>query len=168
MRRKTMRFMILRKADENTEAGMLPTQELLAAMGRYVEAMSAAGVLLGGDGLQPTAKGVRVKFRRGKPAVMDGPFTETKEVLAGYLVIKVASRQEAIDWAKRWPTLDGDGEVELELRPLVEAEDFGPEFTSGMQEIKDHMPADADKRGSRAAAPAPPCPKPYPDRKSVV
>src|SRR5258708_40089128 len=105
MRRKTMRFMILRKADENTEAGMLPTQELLAAMGRYVEAMSAAGGLLGGDGLQPTAKGVRVKFRRGKPAGMDGPFTETKEVLAGGLGAKGASRHEGAAWARRRPAL---------------------------------------------------------------
>jgi hypothetical protein len=136
-----MRFMILRKADPKTEAGTRPTPELLAAMGKYVEAMAAAGVLLGGDGLKPTAAGARVAFRRGRPVVMDGPFTETKELLAGYFVIRVGSLAEAIDWVKRWPTLDGDGEVELEIRPLFEAEDFGPENTKGMSEIKGTMAA---------------------------
>ena len=141
-----MRFMILRKADADTEASKLPTPELLSAMGKYVEAIAAAGVLLGGDGLQASAKGARVKFRRGKPVVMDGPFTESKELLAGYLLIRVDSLADAIEWAKKWPTIDGNGEVDLEIRQLVEAEDFGPEHTKGMQDIKAKMPAEAGKR----------------------
>ena len=122
-----MRFMLLRKADRKTEAGLMPSPELLAAMGEYIQEMAKAGVLLAGDGLQATAKGARVRFTGGRPTVIDGPFTETKEVIAGYCLIKVGSRQEAIDWVKRWPTLDGDGNVEIEIRQLFEAEDFGAE-----------------------------------------
>jgi hypothetical protein len=117
-----MRFMIIRRSDKNTEAGCLPTGELLAAMLKYHEDLGKAGVLLQGEGLQPSAKGVRVKFNDGKPMVTDGPFTETKELIAGFTMIQVRSREEAIEWVKRWPALDGD--VELEVRQVFEAEDF--------------------------------------------
>jgi hypothetical protein len=104
----------------------MPSEELLTTMGRYMEEMARAGVLLAGEGLKPSATGARVKFSRGKPTVTDGPFAETKELIAGYALIQVRSKDEAIDWVKRWPTLDAGGEVELELRQLFEMEDFGP------------------------------------------
>jgi hypothetical protein len=124
-----MRFMIIRKADKDTEAGKLPDEALLGAMMRYNEEMVKAGVMLAGDGLQPSSKGARVKFKGGKPTVIDGPFAETKELIAGFSMIRVKSREEAIEWLKRWPTEDANGEVELELRQVYEAEDFGEEFT---------------------------------------
>ena len=98
-----MRFMIIRKADADTEARKPPTHELAAAMMAYNEEMANAGVLLGGDGLRPTADGFRVRFADGKPTVIDGPFTEAKELVAGYTLIQVASREEALEWARRWP-----------------------------------------------------------------
>jgi hypothetical protein len=136
-----MRFMILRKADKQTEAGVMPTKNLLDQMGKYMEAMVEAGVLLSGEGLQPTSKAARVKFSAGKPTVTDGPFTETKELVAGYAIIQVKSRQEAIDWVKRWPAVDGDGNVELEVRQLFEAEDFGEEFTPEMRDHEERLRA---------------------------
>lgn len=120
-----MRFMILRKADEETEAGMKPSEELIEAMARYVEEMVKAGVMISGDGLQPSSKGARVKFRGGKPTVIDGPFTETKELVAGVSIIEVASKEEAIEWVRRWPQIDGHGNVEIEIRPMYELQDFG-------------------------------------------
>lgn len=119
-----MKFMILRKADQNTEAGIMPSQELLAAMGDYNTEMAKAGVLVTGEGLKPSDKGARIKFNNGSPLVTDGPFTETKELLAGYTIIETNSREEALEWVKRWPKLDADGEVELELRQLFELSDF--------------------------------------------
>jgi hypothetical protein len=136
-----MRFMILRKADPNTEAGALPNQELLAAMGQYMEDMAKAGVLLAGEGLRPTSEGVRVKFTRGKPTVTDGPFAEAKELIAGWSIIQVNSMEEAIEWVKRWPRIDGDGAVELEIRRLYEADDFGAEFTPELREKEERLRA---------------------------
>ena len=131
-----MRFMIIRKADPETEAGMMPTEELIAAMGRYNEEMVRAGVMLSGDGLQPTSKGARVKFAKGKPTVIDGPFTEAKELVAGFSILQVKSKEEAIEWVKRWPQIDGHGEVEIEIRQLYELEDFGPsEAIDRMREL---------------------------------
>jgi hypothetical protein len=98
-----MRFMIIRKADKDTEAGVLPSEALLGAMLRYNEEMVKAGVMLAGEGLHPSAKGAKVKFKGGKPTVIDGPFTETKELIAGFSMIQVKSREEAIEWVKRWP-----------------------------------------------------------------
>ena len=141
-----MRFMIIRKADEKTEAGVLPTTELIGAMGQYMESMQKAGILLGGDGLRPSSKGARVKFSKGKPQVIDGPFAETKELIAGYAIIEVKSKAEAIEWIKRWPALDGDGEVELEVRPFVEADDFGPAFTPEQRAHEDQMRAELEKK----------------------
>jgi hypothetical protein len=119
-----MRFMIIRKADAETEAGALPSRELLEAMGRYNEELVKAGVMLAGEGLHPTAEGVRVGFADGTPSITDGPFSETKELIAGFTLIDVKSREEAIEWVKRWPAEDGDGRVQLELRQVLEPEDF--------------------------------------------
>jgi hypothetical protein len=141
-----MRFMIIRKADAQTEAGAMPTTELLAAMGKYMEEMGKAGILLGGEGLHPSSKGTRIKFSGGKPSFVDGPFAETKELIAGYSLIQVKSREEALDWVKRWPIEDADGNAELELRPLFEAEDFGPEFTPELREAEEKLRAEIEKR----------------------
>ena len=115
-----MRFMMLVKASADTEAGVLPDEKTLAAMGRFNEEMVKAGVMLDGSGLQATAKGARVRFAGGKPKVTDGPFSETKELVAGYWLIQVKSRAEAIEWAKRVPFADG----EIEIRQLFELTDF--------------------------------------------
>jgi hypothetical protein len=128
-----MRFMIIRKADRETEAWAKPSKALVDAMMAYNEEMIRAGVMLGGDGLKPSARGVRIKFSKGKPKVTDGPFAEAKELVAGYTIIQVASREEALAWATRWPVEDGDGDVELELRELYEADDFGDEATPAIQ-----------------------------------
>jgi len=124
-----MRFLILRRADKDTEGGVMPSEKLFAAMGKYMEDMGKAGILLAGEGLHPTSKGARVKFSGGKPTLIDGPFIETKELIAGYSMIEVKSKQDALEWVKRWPAIDGDGNVELEIRQVFEAEDFGAEFT---------------------------------------
>lgn len=124
-----MRFMIIRKGDANTEAWGKPSEALVTAMMKYNEEMIRAGVMVGGDGLKPTSRGARIKFQGGRPTVTDGPFAEAKELIAGYTLIQVGSRDEALEWVKRWPVEDGDGEVELELRELYEADDFGDEFT---------------------------------------
>lgn len=128
-----MRFMIIRKADAQTEAGALPTEALVTAMMRYNEEMIRAGVMVGGDGLKPSARGARVTFRGGRPTVVDGPFAEAKELVAGYTLINVASRDEALEWVRRWPAEDAGGEVELELRELYEADDFGEAFTDAIR-----------------------------------
>src|ERR1043166_8528499 len=120
-----MRFLIMRKADHETEAGALPSEELITAMMKYNTELADAGVLAGGEGLQPSAKSARVKFSKGVPTVIDGPFAEAKELVAGYTVIDVPSKEDAIAWAKRWPAIDGHGEVELDIRPVYAAEDFG-------------------------------------------
>ena len=134
-----MRFMILRKADAQTEAGALPTPELMDAMLRYMEEMGNAGILRGGDGLHPSVKGARVKFSGGRPTVIDGPFAETKELIAGYHIIEVPTLQDAIAWTRKWPTLDADGGVEIEIRPLIEPEDFGEAFTEDMRQARAHL-----------------------------
>jgi hypothetical protein len=141
-----MRFMILRKADAQTEAGAMPTTELLAAMGKYMEEMGKAGILRGGEGLHPSSKGVRIRFQGGKPSVIDGPFAETKELVAGYALIEVKSREEAIEWLTKWPAIDGGGNVELEVRQLFEAEDFGPEFTPELRDAEDKLRAETEGR----------------------
>ena len=133
-----MRFMILRKADSETEAGAMPSEALIQAMGSYIEEMVKAGVMLAGDGLKPSAKGTRVKFSGGRPTITDGPFTETKELIAGVTILQVRSRDEAVEWLKRWPTIDGHGNVELELREMYELEDFGSsEGLDRMREVRE-------------------------------
>src|SRR6185437_16617820 len=141
-----MRFMIIRKADKDTEARVMPSTELLAAMNQYMEDMVKAGVMLGGEGLHPSVEGVRVKFTNGEPRVIDGPFSETKELIAGYCLIKVKSKAEAIEWAKRWPPLDANGQLELEIRPIFEAEDFGAEFTPELREAEDRLRAEIERK----------------------
>ena len=138
-----MRFMIIRKADKNTEAGVMPSQQLLAAMMNYNEEMMKAGVMLEGKGLQASSKGARVKFSGGKPSVIDGPFAETKELIAGFTMIQAKSKEEAIEWVKRWPALDADGEVELEIRQVFEADDFGPELTPEIRKQEERLRAQA-------------------------
>jgi len=120
-----MKFMIIRKADEETEAGVLPSEELIAAMARYIEEMVKAGVMVMGEGLKPSSRGARVSFRGGRPTVTDGPFTETKELVAGVSIIDVASREEAIEWVRRWPAEDGHGNAVIEIRPLYQMEELG-------------------------------------------
>ena len=122
-----MRFMMIVKANKDSEAGVMPKEELLAAMAKYNEELVKAGVLLDATGLQPSSKGARIKFSGGKRTVVDGPFAETKELIAGYWLIQVKSKEEAIEWAKRSPGPCGEGEEgEIELRQLFELEDFAP------------------------------------------
>lgn len=128
-----MRFMIIRKADRETEAWARPSRALVDAMMAYNERMIRAGIMLGGDGLKPSARGAQIKFSKGKPKITDGPFAEAKELVAGFTIIQVGSREEALDWVKQWPVEDGDGEVELELRELYEADDFGDDATPLIQ-----------------------------------
>jgi hypothetical protein len=120
-----MRFMLMIKADRNTEAGVLPSKELMAAMGRFNQEMVTAGVMLAGEGLQPSSKGARVRFSAGKRSVIDGPFTETKALVAGFWLIQVGSKEEAIDWARRCPDPLGEGvAAEIEIRQVYEMSDF--------------------------------------------
>ena len=133
-----MKFMLMVKADKNTEAGVLPTAEDLATMGRFNEEMVKAGILLDGAGLQPSSKGAKVTFQNGKVQVTDGPFAETKELIAGYWVINVKSKQEALDWARRVPfdKIPHDGRVaEIEVRQFFELEDF-PEVPDNVAELQ--------------------------------
>jgi hypothetical protein len=120
-----MRFMIIRKADSETEAGVLPSEALVTAMLAYNDEMIKAGVMIDGAGLQKSDKGARISFRNGAATITDGPFAETKELVAGFTIIDVKSKAEALEWVKRWPPLDGHGNVQLELRQLFSAEDFG-------------------------------------------
>ncbi len=127
-----MRFMILLKADKSTEAGVLPSEKLLRDMGNYNEELVNAGVMLAGEGLQPSSKGARVKFSGDKRTVIDGPFTETKELIAGFWMFQVKSLDEAIEWVKSCPNpLEGDAEIEI--RRVYEASDFGAEFTPDLK-----------------------------------
>jgi hypothetical protein len=125
--------MVIVKATEESEAGVMPSEQLLTEMGRYNEELVKAGVMLAGEGLQPSSKGVRVRFSGEKRAVVDGPFSETKELIAGFWIFQVKSLEEAIEWVKRCPN-PMPGESEIEIRQLFEAEDFGPEFTPELQE----------------------------------
>ena len=122
-----MRFMILVKATKDSEAGVLPEEELIATMADYHEELARAGVLLDASGLRPSSEGWRVRFSGGKRTVLDGPFTESKELVAGYTLIQVRTREEALEWARRFPNPAADGaEGEIEVRPLFELDDFGP------------------------------------------
>ena len=123
-----MRFMIIVKASKDSEAGVMPSEKLLSEMGKFNEELANAGVLLAADGLHPTSKGVRVKFSGNKRTVVDGPFTETKDLIAGFWLWKVKSKEEAIEWVKRCPNPHNE-DSEIEIRQVFEAEDFGEEFT---------------------------------------
>jgi len=125
--------MIIVKATQDSEAGVMPSEELLTAMGKYNEELAAAGIMLAGEGLQPSTKGARVRFSGPKRTVVDGPFAETKELIAGFWMWKVKSKQEAIEWVKRCPNpMPGDSEIEI--RQVFEAEDFGEQFTPELKE----------------------------------
>ena len=135
-----MRFMIIVKATKDSEAGVMPDEKLLAAMGRYNEELAKAGVLLAGDGLHPSSKGARVRFSGAKRSVIDGPFAETKELIAGFWMWQVKSKEEAIEWVKRCPN-PMKGESEIEIRQVFEAEDFGAEFTPELREQEERVRA---------------------------
>ena len=141
-----MRFMVLVKADKSSEAGVMPSTELLAEMGRYNEELVKAGVMLAGEGLHPSSKGARVKFSGKKRTVIDGPFAETKELIAGFWIWQVKSREEAIEWLKRAPF---DGGTEVELRQIFETEDFGAELTPELRKQEDRLRAEAEKNARR-------------------
>jgi hypothetical protein len=135
-----MRFMIIVKATKESEAGVMPSEQLLADMGKYNEELARAGVMLAGEGLQPSSKGARVKFSGKKRTVVDGPFAETKELIAGFWLLEVRSKEEAIEWVKRAPN-PHEGESEIEIRQVFEAEDFGPEFTPELREQEERIRA---------------------------
>jgi len=137
-----MRFMVIVKADKDSEAGVLPSRELLAEMGKYNEELAKAGVMLAGEGLQASSKGARVKFSGNKRTVTDGPFSETKELIAGFWLWQVRSKEEAIEWLKRAPFKDG----EVEIRQVFEADDFGPEFTPELREQEERVRQMAAKK----------------------
>jgi hypothetical protein len=144
-----MRFMIMIKADKNTEAGVLPDEKLLTEMGKYNEELVRAGVMLAGEGLHPSSKGARVKFSGDKRTVIDGPFTEAKELIAGFWLWQVKSKEEAIEWVKRCPNPTGQ-ESEIEIRQVFEAEDFGPEFTPELREQEDRLRAQTEQLNKAA------------------
>jgi hypothetical protein len=136
--------MIIVRADKNTEAGVMPSEKLLADMGKYNEELVKAGVLLGMEGLQPSSKGARVRFSGAKRTVIDGPFTETKELIAGYWLFQTKSLDEAIEWVKRAPNpLEGDSDIEI--RQVFEAEDFGAEFTPELRAQEERVVAQMTK-----------------------
>ena len=137
-----MRFMLLVKANKDTEAGILPSEELLAAMGKYNEELVKAGVLLAAEGLHPSSNGARVKFSGEKRTVIDGPFTEAKELIAGFWLIQEKSKEEAIEWVKRCPNPTG-AESEIEIRQVFEADDFGPALTPELREQEERLRARA-------------------------
>ncbi|HKT32946.1 MAG TPA: YciI family protein [Gammaproteobacteria bacterium] len=137
-----MRVMVIVKANKETEAGVLPKRKDLEPMGKFNEQLVKAGVMLAGDGLHPSSKGKRVRFEGTKRTVIDGPFTETKELIAGFWLWRVKSMQEAVDWLKRAPF---DGGAEVEIRPVFEAEDFGDELTPEMREHEKRIRAEAEK-----------------------
>jgi len=144
-----MRFMILVKATKDSEAGIMPDQKLLADMGKFNEELVKAGVMLDGEGLHPSSKGARVRFSGGKRTVIDGPFPETKELIAGYWIWRVKSKEEAIEWVKKCPNPMPNVESEIEIRQIFEADDFGAEFTPELREQEARIRAQADQLKKR-------------------
>jgi hypothetical protein len=144
-----MRVMVLVKADKNTEAGVMPSEKLLTEMTRYNEELTKAGVMLAGEGLRPSSNGARVKFSGANRTVIKGPFKETKDLVCGFWMLQVKSMEEAIEWVKRCPN-PVEGETELEIRPVFEAEDFGAELTPELREaeqrMRDQIAANAKKK----------------------
>ncbi|HEY3173649.1 MAG TPA: YciI family protein [Thermoanaerobaculia bacterium] len=138
-----MRFMVIVKANKDSEAGALPDEKILTEMGKFNEQLAKAGVMLAGEGLQPSSKGVRVRFDGSKRTVIDGPFAETKELIAGFWLWQVKSREEAIEWLKRAPF---DGGTEVEIRQVFETEDFGEAFTPELREQEERIRAQAAKK----------------------
>lgn len=144
-----MQFMILVKATTESEAGVMPSEQLLTEMGRFNEELVKAGVLLAGDGLRPSSTGARVRFSGNKRTVIDGPFSETKELVAGYWIWQVRSREEAIEWVKRCPNpMPGDSEIEI--RQIFDAEDFGEAFTPELRERAQQMRTEAERLAKKS------------------
>ena len=142
-----MRFMVIVKATKDSEAGVMPDEKLLAEMGKFNEELVKAGVMLAGEGLHPSSKGARVRFSGAKRTVIDGPFTETKELIAGFWLLQVKSKEEAIEWVKRSPNPFPGTESEIEIRQVFEAADFGAEFTPELREQEERLRAQvAEKR----------------------
>ena len=142
-----MRVMAIVKATPDTEAGVMPSTELLTEMGKFNEELVRAGVMLAGDGLHPSSKGARVRFSPdGSTSVTDGPFAETKELIAGYWILQVKSMEEAVEWVRRAPNPTGDESV-IEIRPVFEADDFGDEFTPELREQEERLRAEAEQNG---------------------
>jgi hypothetical protein len=138
-----MRFMMLVKANQDSEAGVMPGEELLAEMGRFNEELSKAGVLLAGEGLHPTSRGARVRFAGEKRIVADGPFPEARDLVAGFWLIQAKSREEAVEWAKRCPNPTPGSEGEIEIRQVFSADDFGPALTPELRAAEDRLRAQA-------------------------
>nr|WP_276602299.1 YciI family protein [Nannocystis radixulma] len=138
--------MVIVKATKNSEAGVMPSENMLAEMGRYNEELVKAGIMLAGDGLHPSVKGKRIQFSAGKRNVVDGPFAETKELIAGYWIWQVRSMDEAVEWARRCPDPMPGEESELELRPIFEAEDFGAEFTPELRAKEEALRAELERQ----------------------
>jgi hypothetical protein len=141
-----MRVMVIVKATKNSEAGIMPSEKLLAEMGKYNEELVKAGVMLAGEGLHPSSKGKRVAFSGGKKSVMDGPFAETKELIAGFWLWQVKSMEEALEWARRCPDPMPGEESVLEIRPVFEAEDFGAEFTPELRAQEERLRAEVERQ----------------------
>jgi hypothetical protein len=140
-----MRFMVMVKANKDSEAGVMPSEKILTEMGKFNEEMVKAGVMLAGEGLQPSSKGARVRFSGRNRTVIDGPFPETKELIAGFWLIQVKSKEEAIEWVKRCPN-PFDEESEIEIRQVFEASDFGDEFTPELREAEERMRAEIARK----------------------
>src|SRR5947199_1993464 len=141
-----MRFMVIVKASKESEAGIMPSQELLTAMGKYNQQLAEAGVLIAGEGLQASSKGARVRFSGNQRTVIDGPFPETKELIAGFWIFQVRAKEEAIDWVKRCPN-PMPGESEIEIRQIFEAEDFGAALTPAVREQEERLRMSITKPG---------------------
>jgi hypothetical protein len=141
--------MVMVKATKNSEAGVMPSEKLLADMGKFNEELVKAGIMVAGEGLHPSAKGKRVRFSAGKRTVVDGPFTETKELVAGFWLWQVKSMAEAVEWARRCPDPMPGEDSELEIRPLFEADDFGDEFTPELRAQEERLRAEIDKRARK-------------------
>ena len=146
-----MRVMVIVKATKNSEAGVMPNEKILSEMGKFNEELVKAGVMLAGDGLHPSKRGKRVRFSAGKKTVIDGPFAETKELIAGFWIWQVRSMEEALEWARRCPDPMPGEESELEIRPVFEAEDFGAELTPELREQEARLRAEVDRRQKGAA-----------------
>jgi hypothetical protein len=145
-----MRVMVIVKATKNSEAGVMPSEKLLTEMGNYNEELVKAGILLAGEGLHPSSKGKRIKFSGGTRTVVDGPFTETKELIAGYWVWQVRSMDQAVEWARRCPDPMPGEDAELEIRPIFEAADFGQEFTPELRQQEERLRAEVERQKTRA------------------
>jgi hypothetical protein len=145
-----MKVMVIVKATKNSEAGVMPTEKLLADMGKFNEELVKAGIMLAGEGLQPSEKGKRIQFAGGKRTVVDGPFAETKELIAGYWIWQVRSMDEAVEWARRCPDPMPGEEGELEIRPIFEAEDFGKEFTPELRAQEERLRREIERQQGNA------------------